>query len=68
MKCAIYMGSGGMIHAKCLMKIGTCAKGFRFYHRNVKCCNVGITYLSDVLSVQLRWLHVSNFILIDSSI
>jgi hypothetical protein len=39
MKCAIDIGTGGMIHTKSLMKI---------YLRNVKGCNAGITHLCNV--------------------
>jgi hypothetical protein len=42
--CAFEMGSGGMMYVQSSMKIGTGVQiSLRFYLRNLKSCNIGIT-------------------------
>jgi hypothetical protein len=44
MKCAIEMGSDGMIYIQCFVKIGTGVQEIlRFCLSNLNGCNVGIT-------------------------
>jgi hypothetical protein len=46
---AIEMGSGGMIYIQRFMKIGTGVQAIlRFYLRNLRGCNVGITDGKDL--------------------
>jgi hypothetical protein len=44
MKCAVKMGSGGMIYSPSFIKIGIGIQvTLRFCLSNLKCCNTGVT-------------------------
>jgi hypothetical protein len=60
MKCAIEMGSGGIIYISSFMKIGRDVQVIlRFRLRNLKGCNAGITDERDLSISPLIWVQVA---------
>jgi hypothetical protein len=56
MKCAIELASCGMIYLPRFMKISIDVQPIlKFFLRNLKACNVGITDGRDLRSEPLRW-------------
>jgi hypothetical protein len=56
MNHAVEMASCGMINLRSFMKIGTGIQAIlRFYFRNLKDCNVGITAGRCLYSTPLKW-------------
>jgi hypothetical protein len=59
MKYTVGMVTYGMIYVPSFMKIGTGIQAIsRFFLRNFRGCNVGITEGRGFLIMPLRWAHV----------
>jgi hypothetical protein len=57
---AVEIALRGIKNLPRFMKIGTGVQAIlRFYFRNLRGCDVGITDWKDFLYTPLRWIHVS---------